>query len=203
VTALRVPEPAKASAYGTPAFPRISEVPSLPYGLTSPEEMQGSWYVVPCHSQYERKLALLLTLLAPGIGYCLPMERVTTPKKKYTRLVCPSVIFVCCRHDDDCYELTNREGVGNPVRARDQVDFVKDLVAFHRAAEQGVLKAKLKAIHAGIECEIVRGPMKGCRGWVEKVQDERKDGSQDVVIKMTVLGDYRSTTVSIEDVEPV
>ncbi len=192
------------SAYGPPRYMRIDtdEVGSLPAGVESPANFTGRWLVVETRGQFERRIAAVL--LAAGAGYFLPMERLY--KKNgggnrclVNRILFPGYLFACCRHEDDCYELSNRDGVKRIIRVSHQQQLIRELAAISIAMSAGLLSDQRPELGPGVKCEIVRGPLKGCQGWI----DARDDKKGTVVLKVTVLGQSCPTNISIEDVEAI
>lgn len=191
---------------GATAFPRMlqpKDVTALPAGVSSPHDLAGEWVIVRVRGGRERKLIILLADVARGIGYCLPMERVRRrvdgqDRGTYTRLLFPSYAFICCRHEDDYYELVGRGRCLQRIRVIDQQRFVSELDGMNLAARNGMLsKYDRRDIKKGIQCRIKRGKLQGHYGWIESVK-----GEDHVVIGITILGQSCPTTVPIDDVEP-
>lgn len=190
------------------AFPRMlhpKDVTALPVGVGLPSELAGEWVIARVRGGFERKLVLLLATVAEGIGYCLPMEHIQRRsggqnRGTYTRLIFPSYLFVCCRHQDDFYELVARDGVFERIAVKDQSKLARELDGFHIAAENGLLNRDNSGVRKGVKCEIIRGPMRGHQGYIDEVKGEDK---RRVVIAITILGAERATDIPIEDVEPV
>jgi transcription antitermination factor NusG len=180
---------------------RSDEVESLPCGIASPADLPGRWLVAQVRGGYERRIAG--TLEDAGVGFYLPMEEVY--KKNgggnrclVKRLVFRSYVFACCRHEDDCYELVARDGVIKLIQVTDQSRFVREISAIDIASRAGLLAEQRPELQAGVQVEIVRGPLRGCLAWI----DER-DEKGGVVLKLTILGQPVPTTVPLEDVDVI
>lgn len=197
--------------YRVPSFlPPVkpADLPALPAGVSSLAELGGEWVISRVKGGEERKLIFLLTTqISRGVGYCLPMERVRRTSSgqrrgTYTRLVFPSYVFVCCRHEDDFYNLHGGNGFRSRQRVKDQARFVSELSGFHIAAQDGLLLERDRAwIKPGARCKIIRGPLEHLEGWIDSVGGN--DADKRVVIKLTILGAARPTNIPIDDVEPI
>lgn len=193
-------------AYGTFPTTRMmidpAEVGPLPAFAESPADLVGRWVAVFVKGRTERDTAAMLASV--GVGFYLPMEQRWNrdggnKRRRVWRIIFESYLFACCAHEDHFYELSNRKNIVRVIRVPNQRQLVDELTAINEATKQHLLGDRHPDVRPGVRVEIIRGSMRGFQGWVER----REDGREEVVLKVTLLGQSVPTTVPIEDVEPV
>lgn len=143
--------------------------------MTAPSEMVGEWVVAQVLAHHEKSIAAMLA--RAEVLHYLPLYIRTQPdaagKTRHRHLpLFPGYLFVCCRHEDDRYELSSRYNtqgqkiVYDLIEVNNQKKFVKELSNVHLAVQAGdVQPYKLPAV--GDRCCISsKHPMRGVEGTV-------------------------------------
>lgn len=163
----------------------ISEVP--PMTPQSPSEMVGTWIIAQVLSHHEKTVAGMLA--QAGVQHYLPLYGVTDNRRRHREIpLFGGYVFVCCRHDDDRYELSQRyttagqKIVYGVIEVNNQKRLVGELSNLHMAVQAGDVRPYRLPVK-GDHCEIVAGPWRGIRGKIVHA------GKQDkFVIEIQTLG---------------
>ncbi len=165
---------------------------------------QVHWFAVYTRPRHEKKVAAMLE--RKGFEYFLPLytvrRRWSDRWKTISFPLFPNYLFVRFDLMDHrrYISLLRTPGLVHLVRFRGRVEPVPDeeVEAVRRLCTSGVEYAPFPYLENGRWVEVVRGPLRGMRGYIL-----RREGHYKLVISVHILMRSVATHVSVFDVEPL
>lgn len=159
-------------------MPSESDVP--PARALSLSEMVGEWIIAQVLSQHEKSVAGILE--RADVQHYLPLftrEHDGAGNRRNRALpLFRGYLFVCCRNEDDRYELVARYNTSGQkivygiIEIVQQAKFVKELLNIETAVLNGTIQPyTLPAV--GQKCRILDGAFRDCEGTVVEAGKKR------------------------------
>ena len=179
---------------------KLSENPPiLPFGVDSPEQLSGPWWVAHTKSRCEKAFAW--EMAERKIGYFLPLvERITISSGKKRRVmapVFPSYVFFC---GDDVarYTALTTDRLCQVLQVVDQAQLISELSALNRAIRNKMpLDAYAFAV-VGRRCRVTKGPLQGIEGPIIQ-----RNGVSHLILEVKMLGQAAILQIDADLLEPV
>jgi len=173
------------------------------YGRAGPDNSLR-WYALYTRAHHEKKVAG--QLMRKGIEHFLPLWRVrhrwSDRWKEVALPLFPNYLFVRLNLEDvrQYIAVLRTPGVVNFVRFNRRVEPVPDeeIESVRRICESTLPYDPFPYLREGRWVEVVRGPLKGLRGWVVE-----REGTRRVVVSVHILMRSVAVTVSPTDLQPL
>jgi transcription antitermination factor NusG len=162
------------------------------------------WYALYTRPRHEKKVACQLTY--KGVDHFLPLWRVrrrwSDRWKEVAFPLFPNYLFVRLNLEDvrRYTAVLRTPGVVGLVRFNGRVEPVPDeeVESVRRICESSLPYDPFPYLQEGRWVEIVRGPLKGLRGWVVE-----REGTYQVVVSVHILQRSVAVKVSPMDLQPL
>ncbi len=162
------------------------------------------WYALYTRPRHEKKVAGQLA--SKGIDHFLPLWRTrhrwSDRWKEVVLPLFPNYLFVRLNIDDvrQYTAVLRTPGVVHLVRFNGRVEAVPDeeIENVRRICESRLPYDPFPYLQEGRQVEIVRGPLKGLRGWVVQ-----REGEWKVVVSVYIIMRSVAVTVSPMDLQPL
>ena len=170
-----------------------------PDNLLTEKTIPGRWRIAKTKSRREKALAEFLA--GRGIGYYLPMVKKRQPGTKRVRYslmpVFSGYIFFKCS-DEQRYQAFTSNHIAGVMDVTDEAQLLRDLGRVQMAISLDAPVYPYDFVSQGDLVEIVRGPLKGLQGIVNK-----KSKNYRLILNVNSLMQALAVDIEAHCIEPL